>query len=144
MMRHKGHRPKIFLWMVEEFIYILGCLCEEDRDGCMVLGHKLPLLMHSRCCSKRGGGRGSCCVSVLSIDHLPACSPDTLECIVWASKDTISLECLAWAVYNNLLVLGETLQLSGHESYGQVVQFLMEKAYKGLHFQCPSMHFCDI
>ena len=136
MMRHEGHRPKMFLWMVEEFIYILECLRKEDRDGRMVLGHKLLLLVCSRYCSKRGEGRGLCCASALSINHLPACSPDTLECIIWASKDTILLECLTWAVYDNLLVQGQTPRLSGHESYDQVVWHLVKKAYKGLHCQC--------
>ena len=109
MMRCKGHRPKMFLWMVEEFLYILGHLHEEDRDGHIVLGHELLLLMWSRCCNKRGGGRGAHCASALLTDHLPPCSTDTLECIVWASKDTTSLERLAWAVFNNLLMPGQTL-----------------------------------
>ena len=34
----------MFLWMLEEFVYILEHLCKEDRDGCMVLGHELLLL----------------------------------------------------------------------------------------------------
>ena len=102
MKVHEGHRPKMFLWMLEDFVYILGHLCKEDRDGCVVLGHELLLLTCSRCCSKRGGGRGLCHTSTLSINLLPACSLDTLECTIWASKDTTSLECLAWAVYDNL------------------------------------------
>ena len=48
-----------------------------------------------------------------------------------------SLECLAWAVYDNILVLGLTPRLSGMESYGQVIRCLIEKAYKGLHMQSP-------
>ena len=62
---------------------------------------------------------------------LPACSPDTLEYTIWASKDTTSLECLTWAVYDNLLVPGQSLPLSGFESYSQVVQHLVDKMYKG-------------
>ena len=60
-MKCEGHRPKMFLWMLEEYVYILGWLREDNRDGCVVLGHELLLLVCSRCCSKRGGGRGSCC-----------------------------------------------------------------------------------
>ena len=138
MMKCKGHRPKMFLWMLEEFVYILGCLHEDDRDGCVVLGHELLLLTCSRCCSKRGGGRGSCCSSVLSINLLPACSSDTLEHTVCMSKDTMSLECLAWAVYDNLLVPRKSLSLSGFKSYGQVVQCLVDNVYRGLHSHCPA------
>ena len=133
MMRDGGHRPKMSLWMLEEFIYILGYLHEHDRDRHMVLGHELLLLMCIRCCGKRGGGRGSCCTSVLSIDLLPACSLATLECTIWVFKDTTSSECLARAVYNNLLLPRQPLPLSGFESYGQVVQHLVYKAHKGLH-----------
>ena len=27
---HEGHRPKMFLWMLEEDVYILGQLCKDD------------------------------------------------------------------------------------------------------------------
>ena len=52
------------------------------------------------------------------------------------SKDTISLECLVWAVYDNLLVPAKLLSLSGYESYGQVLQCLLDKAFRGLHTHC--------
>ena len=128
----------MFIWMLQEFIYILGQLCEDDRDGCMVLGHELLLLMCSRCCSKRGGGRGLHHSSVLSVKLLPACSLDTLEHTVCTSKDTTSLECLAWAVYDNLLAPRKSPALSGFESYGQVVQCLVNNVYRGLHSHCPA------
>ena len=53
----KGHRPKMFLWMLEEYEYIRYKLCMDDCDGFMVLGHELLLLACSRCCRKRGGSR---------------------------------------------------------------------------------------
>ena len=52
----EGHRPKMFLWMIEEYAFILCHLCGDDRDGFLVLGHELLLLACSRCCRKRGGG----------------------------------------------------------------------------------------
>ena len=96
---------------------------EEDRDGHLVLGHELLLLMFSRCCSKRGGGRGSHCTSVLSMDLLPACSRDNLECTVWVHPRTLHL----WnALHGQYMIiswcLGQSPPLSGFESYGQVVQ----------------------
>ena len=27
---HKGHRPKMFLWMIEEYAFILSHLCVND------------------------------------------------------------------------------------------------------------------
>ena len=44
MVRHEGHRLKMLLWMLEEYIYILGCLWDEDQDGHIVLGHEMLLL----------------------------------------------------------------------------------------------------
>ena len=57
---HEGHRPKMFLWMLEEYVYLLCRLHKDDQDGRVVLGHELLLLTCSRCCRKRGGGRVPC------------------------------------------------------------------------------------
>ena len=111
--RHEGHRPKMFLWMLEEYVYIMVQLCKDDQDGLVVLGHKLLLLAHSSCCRKRGGGRTPCHPATLSLDHLQACSRDTLEHAVHSTKDTVALDCLAWAVYDNLLGPGRSLSPSG-------------------------------
>ena len=103
----------------------------------MVLRHELLLLACSRCCRKRGRGRGPCHTGMLSLDHLPACYRDTLECIAHSTKDTIALECLAWAMYDNQLGLGKSPSLSSFESYGQVLQCLVDKAFQGLQAHCP-------
>ena len=87
----------------------------------MVLGHELLLLACSRCCRKRGGGWGSCRAGPQPLDHLPACVLDTLECAVHCTRDTMLLECLTWAMYDNQLGLGKSPTLSGFESYSQVL-----------------------
>ena len=107
------------------------------HHGNATLGHKLLLLACSRCCSKRGGGRGSCCPSTLSHDHLPACSTDTLEHVICMPKDTTSFECLAWVVYDNLLMPEKSPSLSCYESHSQVLQCLVDNAFRGLHLHCP-------
>ena len=83
----EGHRPKMFLWMLEEFAFILCHLCKDDQDGAMVLGHELLLLACSRCRRKRG----SCRPGTTSLDKLPTCSYQTLECAM-SAPDTIQLE----------------------------------------------------
>ena len=75
----EGHRPKIFLWMIEEYAFILCHLCRDDHDGFLVLGHELLLLPCSWCCQKRGGGRESCHSSPTPLDRLPTCTFETLE-----------------------------------------------------------------
>ena len=119
------------------FQYILSKLCMDDQDRQMVLAHELLLLMHSRCCRKGGGGCGSHHAGAQSLDSLPACFWDILECAAHATKDTVALECLVWAMYDNQLGLGKSPILSGKESYGQILWCLIDKAFQGLHMCCP-------
>ena len=128
----EGHRPKMFLWMVEEFTFILCHLCKDDQDGALVLGHKLLLLACSHCRRKRGSHR----VGATPLDRLPACSFQTLEHTMLA-PDTIQLEHLAWAVFDNIMGPGEAPPLCGFETYDQIVRCLASKAYKGVHMHCP-------
>ena len=103
----------------------------------LVLGHELLLLTCSRCCRKRGGGWGSHHIGPQPLDHLTACSLDTLEHEV-CSRDTIFLERLVWAMYDNVMGPGKSPTLSGFESYGQVLWCLVDKAYKGWQMHCPA------
>ena len=123
----------MFLWMIEELAFILCHLHKNDRDGALVLGHELLLLACSQCCQKRG----SRCAGPSPLDRLPACIFETLEHAVQVT-DTIQLEHLAWAVYDNIIGLGETPPLSGLETYNQIIRCLSGKAYKGLHMCCPA------
>ena len=50
----RGSQTKNALVDDREFIYIMGCLHDEDRDGHVVLGHEFLLLVQSQCCRKRG------------------------------------------------------------------------------------------
>ena len=67
----------------------------------------------------------------------PACTFETLEHVVWAA-DTIQLERLAWAVFDNIMGPGEMPLLSRLETYSQILGCLAGKAYKGLHIHCPA------
>ena len=129
----EGHRPKMFLWMVEEFAFILCHLRKDDRDGVLVWGHELLLLVHSCCCRKRG----SHCAGATPLDRLPTCPFQTREHAMLA-PDTIQLEHLAWAVFDNIMGPGEAPQLCGFETYDQIIGRLASKAYKGVHMRCPA------
>ena len=129
----EGHRPKMFLWMLEEFAFILCHLCKDDQDGAMVLGHELLLLARSHCRWKRGSHHPG----ATPLDKLPVCSYQTLECAM-SAPDTIQLERLAWAVFDNVMGPGEAPPLCGFETYDQIVRCLASKAYKGVHTRCPA------
>ena len=78
----EGHRPKMFLWMGEEYTFVLCQLFEDDRDGFMVLGHELLLLAHSQCCWKRGEAE----------DHATQAQPPWIGCPCAPSKPW-SMQC---------------------------------------------------
>ena len=128
----EGLRPKMFLWMLEEFAFILCHLCKDDQDGAMVLGHELLLLARSRCCRKRGSRHPG----ATPLDKLPTCSYQTLERAMLV-PDTIQLEQLAWAVFDNVMGPSEAPPLCRFETYDQIVRCLASKAYKGVHMRCP-------
>ena len=123
----------MFLWMVEEFAFILCHLHKDDQDGALVLGHELLLLAHSHCCQKRGSRR----VGATQLDRLPACSFQTLEHVMLV-PDTIQLERLVWAVFDNIMGPGEAPPLCRFETYEQIIRCLASKAYKGMHMRCPA------
>ena len=43
MVRHKGHRPKVLLWIMEEFFHISHSLMDTDRDGRVILCYELMM-----------------------------------------------------------------------------------------------------
>ena len=49
------------------------------------------------------------------------------------APDTIQLERLAWAVFDNIMGPGEAPPLSGFKTYNQIIRHLASKAYKGVH-----------
>ena len=54
-----------------------------------------------------------------------------------SAPDTIQLEQLAWAVYDNVMGPSEIPPLCGFETYDQIIRRLASKAYKGVHTRCP-------
>ena len=76
---------------------------------------------HTASAVRRGGEVKDHAVQVqLLLDRLPACTFETLEHAVCAA-DTIQLEHLAWAVFNNIMGPGETPPLFRLETYSQVL-----------------------
>ena len=52
--------------------------------------------------------------------------------------DTIQMERLAWAVFDNIMGPGEAPPLGRFETYEQILRCLASKAYKGVHMHCPA------
>ena len=54
----EGHRPKVLLWIMEEFFHISHSLMDMDRDGHVILCYELMIEAEHRFRIKRGGGVG--------------------------------------------------------------------------------------
>ena len=137
-MRHEGHRPKVLLWIMEEFFYISHDLMEEDRDGRVVLSYELMMEAEHRFRIKRGGGMSDAAAPHHVLAVHPPCSQEMLECVAWSKPDSKTLERLVWSVYDGLLSPGPTPKLTGPESYNQVTRHLASKAFRGLQVRCSA------
>ena len=121
MVRREGHRPKVLLWIMEEFFYISHDLTNQDRDGRVVLSYELMMEAKHRFRVKWGGSIG-CHHTSPSSGNSPPCSRDTLECVAWSKPDSRTLERLVWSVYDGILSPGPTPKLTGPETYNQVTK----------------------
>ena len=54
----EGHHPKMFLFMMEEYFFILGRLDMAEHEAWLELMHELLLLTQSQCQKKHGSGMG--------------------------------------------------------------------------------------
>ena len=57
-VRHEGHRPKVLLWIMEEFFHISHSQTDTDRDGHIILCYELMMEAERRFRIKRGSGVG--------------------------------------------------------------------------------------
>ena len=57
-VRHEGHRPKVLLWIMEEFFHISHSLTDTDHDGCVILCYELMIEVEHCFRIKQGGGMG--------------------------------------------------------------------------------------
>ena len=133
----EGHRPKVLLWIMEEFFYISHDLTEQDCDGRVVLSYELMMEAEHWLRIKQGGGVG-CCHPSSSSGSAPPCSQEMLEHVAWSKPDSKTLEHLVWSVYDGLLSPGPTPKLTSPKSYNQVTRRLAAKVFGGLLVCCPA------
>ena len=130
-------RPKVLLWIMEEFFHISHDLTDMDHDGRVVLCYELMIEAERRFRIKRGGGTGCRHPSSTTSNATP-CPPDKLEDVAWNKPDSKTLERLVWSVYDGILSPGPTPKLTGPESYNQVTRCLASKVFRGVQVRCPT------
>ena len=86
---------------------------------------------------KERGGRESHHTGPTPLDRLSACTLKTLKRAVRA-MDTIQVESLVWAIFDNIMGPGKIPPLSGLETYSQILRCLIGKVYRGLNMRCPT------
>ena len=78
----EGHRPKVLLWIIEEFFHISHDLTDMDHDGHIVLCYELMIEAERHFRIKRGGGMGRRRPSSTTSNATP-CPRDKLEDVAW-------------------------------------------------------------
>ena len=136
-VRCEGHRPKVLLWIMEEFFHISHDLTEMDRDGRVVLCYELMIEAERHFRIKQGSGVGRCCPTSTTSNAIP-CPPDKLEDVAWNKPDSKTLERMVWSVYDGILSPGPTPKLTGPETYNQVTRRLASKVFRGVQVRCPT------
>ena len=130
MVRHKGHRPKVLLWIMEELFHISHDLTDMDHDGRVVLCYELMIEVECHFRIKQGSGTGCCRPSSTTSNATPY-PPDKLEDVAWNKSDSKTLENLVWSVYDGILSPGPTPKLTGPESYNQFHQAPCQQSFQG-------------
>ena len=123
MVRREGHRPKVLLWIMEEFFHISHSRTDMDRDGRVILCYELMI---------------PCRRPLSSTSNAPPCPRDKLEDVAWNKPDSKTLERLVWSVYDRILSPGPTSKLTGPKSYNQVTRHLASKVFRGVQVCCPT------
>ena len=111
-VRHEGHRPKVLLWIMEEFSHISHSLTAADCDGRLILCYELMMEVEHCFRIKRGGGVG-CRRPSSSSSNASPCPRDKLEYVAWNKSDSKTLEHLVWSIYDGVLSPGPTPKLTG-------------------------------
>ena len=137
MVQREGYRPKVLLWIMEEFFHISHSLTDMDRDGRVVLCYELMIEAERHFRIKRGGGVGSCRPSSTT-SNAPPCPCDKLKGIAWNKPDSKTLEHLVWSVYDGILSPGPRPKLTGPESYNQLTRRLTSKVFREVQVRCPT------
>ena len=137
MVRREGHRPKVLLWIMEEFFHISHDLTDMDHGGRVVLCYELMIEVERHFRIKRGGGAGRRHPMSTTSNATP-CPPEKLEDVAWNKPDSKTLEHLVWLVYDGILSPGPTPKLMGTESYNQVTRHLTSKVFRGVQVRCPT------
>ena len=88
---HEGHRPKVLLWIMEEFFHISHSLTDTDCDGRIILCYELMIEAEHHFRIKQGGGMGRCRPSS-STGNASPCPQDKLEDVAWNKPDSKTLE----------------------------------------------------
>ena len=126
---HWGHRPKMFLFLLEEMAYVYARISTEDIDGLQVMAYEVLAMAEMRYCL-----------------HKRSANPQDM---MWGDAmsrmvlgDLSRLERLMWAVFDGFLVAGVPPELRPNESWEWVVHGIFDKLiYIGRNpsNQCPMM-----
>ena len=111
---HSGHRPKLFLFLLEEMAYAYAHVNTDDIDGLWVMVYEVLTMAEMRYHLRKR-----------SANPLDMMWGYAMSCIVLG--DLTGLEKLVWAVFDGALAAGPSPELGPDESWEQVVCGIFDK-----------------
>ena len=109
-----GHRPKMFLFLLEKMAYMYARIRAEDVNGLQVMAYDVLTMAETRyhLCKR-------------SANPQDMMRGDTMSHVVLG--DLAGLERLVWAVFDGVLATGASLELRPDESWEWVVHGIFDK-----------------
>ena len=112
-----GYRPKMLLFALDELFYIYVQVKNSGRaDDKLMLAYEILCISANRCTDRKNG-----------IEKTGV--PDTLALL--NVEDVCHLECLMWAVYDGVLLVGLWPKLLGNCPWCTVLAGLQRHIYRG-------------
>ena len=111
---HSGHHPKMFLFLLEEMVYVYARISTDDIDGLWVMAYKVLAMaelwyhLRKRSANPQDMTRG-----------------EAMSRIVLG--DLAGVEKLMWAVFDGALAAGASPELRPDESWERVVRGIFDK-----------------
>ena len=112
-----GYRPKMLLYALDELFYIFNLIRKQwSVDEKIVVAYEILCLSTQRCTEQRHGVEKTGVPNALSLLNV---------------NDARHLECLMWAVYDGVLLVGGQPKLPGDRPWCAVLAGLHKHIYRG-------------
>ena len=111
---HSGHHPKMFLFLLEEMVYMYTRVGADDANGLWVMAYEVLIMAEMWYFLRKR-----------SANPQDMMWGDAMSCVVLG--DLVRLEKLAWAISDRALATGVSPELRPNESWERMVHGIFDK-----------------